>query len=609
MPRQHSFSLILAVLMTSSVLTGAASANTERTHKWFCTANGYDQTGQRRSISGDFFPTLKQAEQSAVDTCNSFGFLGCQRGACIDEGFAPAAVSGDQLRDPLVLSTSLADELTVEVEQGLVHGAVSGETLAFKGIPFAEPPIGALRWQKPVNAQAWSGVRDASAFGSMCLQTKNFDADAAVEGSEDCLTVNVWRPKDQSLKNLPVLFFIYGGAFSWGSSSARLAGVDMYDGAYLAAHGPAIVVTFNYRVGALGFLAHPALTDRNGSSGNYGLLDQIAALEWVQKNISSFGGDKSRVMIFGESAGAFSVLGLLTSPRAEGLFSRALMESGSEIRQTKTDAEATGAVFANSTQCASAADVASCLRSLSGTAIMKTSSSLLHGKGALLVFGPNIDGTLLPDFPLKRLQSGQYNHVPLLIGTNSDEMSVLSLSILKANPIFLEKDYEAAVYSQFGPALAPAVLKEYDRPNQTAYSTFKEVFADNIFHCPSQEIAELVGDQQPGRVFRYVFTHAFYLDAVRALGAGHAMEIPYVFHNFVPWYEPQAPSPSELAMSDQLVGYWTRFAATGDPNGGRAISWPSYGARAASYLELDTPLARKSAYRSEECAFWKSVGY
>lgn len=501
-------------------------------------------------------------------------------------------------------SSALAAPPQAVTGNGLVEGREKNGLAIYKGIPYAAAPVGELRFREAKPALSWSGVKKAMEYGAPCLQTENFDADGRVIGSEDCLTLNVWQPLG-SREPLPVMVFIHGGAFSWGSGRDQLKGVDLYDGSFLAAQGPAVVVNFNYRLGAFGFLAHPALREA-GRSGNYGHSDQIEALRWVQQNIAAFGGDPARVMIFGESAGGFSVLNLLVSPAARGLFSRALLQSGSDIRYNASQAEEIGEKFASGLKC----DTAACLRSLSAARIMAQTSNTLRGLGAKLVFSPHVDGTLIPEFPIAALRAGRYEQVPMVLGSNSDEMTVLGIPILKQKPIFLRKDYEELVMQEFGNELGPKVIEHYGQPLlRSSFQLLQEVFADNVFHCPAQEIAGAVSARQPGQVWKYLFTHSYYLDPLRILGAGHGLELPYVFHNFAPWYAPlRAPSEGEKALSREIVGFWTRFAATGNPNGKSGTGrWEAYRPEEGNYLELEIPLSRKAGYRAEQCAFWSKA--
>jgi para-nitrobenzyl esterase len=479
---------------------------------------------------------------------------------------------------------------------------------AFKGIPYAAPPVGPLRWQKPRPAAAWSGVKQAFEYGSPCLQTRHFDADEEVMGSEDCLTLNVWRPAGAA-QNLPVMVFVHGGAFSWGSGRGDdLSNVDLYDGGYLAAHGPAIVVTFNYRLGAFGFLAHPALRD-GGASGNYGLYDQIAALEWVKKNIAGFGGDPARTMIFGESAGGFSVLGLVTSPFTAGLFSRALVESGSDIRDTRERAEKVGEDFAAAANCTAARDRGRCLMGLGAAEIMRIEKRFLHGKGAQLVFAPHIDGQLVPASPLALLAEGRYQRVPLILGTNEDEMSTLSVPYLKQKLFITRRDYLALVNEAFGPETGAKIAAFYDEaaPGSSPYQSLKDVFSDSVFHCPTLGVAHAAAGYTPGQVWRYLFTHTSHLDPFKFFGAGHGMELSYVFHNFKKGLF-EAPTAGELRLSEQMVAFWTRFAASGNPNAPGKEIWPGYDPARDNFLKLDVTPGVGEAFRAPFCRFWAELG-
>lgn len=501
----------------------------------------------------------------------------------------------------LTLTSHAADQTIVPTAQGLVQGKAKNGIISYKGIPFAKPPVGDLRWRAPEPASGWKDTFDASQYGPPCTQTENFNPNGKVVGSEDCLSVNVWKP-EAAQGALPVMVFIYGGAFSWGSGQGRLAGIDLHDGSYLAEHGPAIVVTFNYRVGAFGFLTDDAL-DENGQSGNYGLMDQIAALRWVQQNIASFGGDPARVMIFGESAGGFSVLNLLTSPAAKGLFSRALIQSGSDIRATTAAAKDVGNNFSSKAGCAEISSRRDCLRSMTTTEVMKNTSALLRGMGAKLIFAPHIDGKILPDFPLRALRQGKYHQVPVVVGTNADEMSVLGLPILLEKPFFSRSDYEGFLRQELGQEVGDKAIEFYGKPaGVSSYRLLQEAFSDNVFHCPTVEMAEAIASRQPGQVWKYLFNHSYHLDFFKFLGAGHGLEVGYVFHNFSPWFR---PSSTEQKLSEKMVGYWTRFAATGNPNGENEFDWETFTPNHGEYLEIDLPFQSKYHHRADACDFWR----
>lgn len=315
----------------------------------------------------------------------------------------------------------------VVTERGPVRGVDEGDTWSWKGIPYAAPPVGQLRWRPPEPPACWSGVLDADAFGPKCLQRGE---NGEVVGAEDCLTLNVWAPKgDAPEGGWPVMVFVHGGGNVQGSSSETVpGGAPLYDGRFLAQREGVVVVTLNYRLGALGFLAHEALSaeSSDGGSGNYGLMDQIAALEWVRDNVAGFGGDPTRVMLFGESASGVDALALLASPLAEGLFRAVLVQSGGARGLPLDEAEAEGAERVAETSCGDAEDVLACLRDLDGSTIVETMPGVV-GIGELelgagsRVFGPVVDGRVLEQPPLQAVEAGAHHAVPFVVGTNLDE--------------------------------------------------------------------------------------------------------------------------------------------------------------------------------------------
>jgi para-nitrobenzyl esterase len=488
-------------------------------------------------------------------------------------------------------------------DRGAVRGIARGATYAYLGVPYAAPPVGALRWRPPGPAACWPDVRDATAFGSICPQ---LDANGAVVGDEDCLTLNVWTPATATAtSSLPVLFFVHGGGNSQGSSAVTVAasGAYIYDGEYVATRGPAVVVTINYRIGALGFLAHPALTAEGGrSSGNYGLRDQIAALGWVHRNIAAFGGDPSRVLVFGESAGALDACDLLTAPSAAGLFHRALLESGSCVATPLATAETIGTQrVAASTPCGSAGNVLDCLRAIPAAMVVTQlpgAVSVAMGSGTE-GFGPVVDGDVLPADPLTALTSGQFTRVPVVVGVNANETS-------RAVPTLSDDAaYAAAVQAWVGAALAPRVVAQYPAaafPNPTA--AFVAATTDARFVCPARRVARAVAPHAP--VYRYLFAHALDSTMARMYGAWHGLEVLWVFHSLtaVPLYTPSAP---ELALSDAMIDYWTRFAASGDPNDGTATTWPRYDVATDAYIRLDNAVTSGAGLRTAECDFWDGL--
>ncbi|HSB64022.1 MAG TPA: carboxylesterase family protein, partial [Thermoanaerobaculia bacterium] len=484
----------------------------------------------------------------------------------------------------------------VPIASGAVRGAIVGGAAVYKGVPYAAPPLGPLRLRPPVSADLRNTVRDASGFGSVCPQLGDF---GQVVGSEDCLVLNVWAPAVRPPAPAPVLFWIHGGGNVQGAGS-----LAVYDGQAFVEQNGLVVVTLNYRLGALGFLAHRALDRESGRgvSGNYGLLDQVAALEWVQRNIAAFGGDPSRVLIAGESAGAVDVCALLASPLAKGLFSRALMESGGCSQPPLSAAETFGGTIVEAAGCAGASDVAACLRALSAEALTSAvppQPNVSSSSGQL--YGPNVDGFALDSSPLSALSAGAHHHVPFLIGANADETA------LDAPALPTDAAYRAAILAQFGGVLGPRILVQY--PSSAFGSPQKAYVAvttDARFVCPSRRIARAAAGGQSEPVFRYFFTKSLDSTAAAALGAYHSLELPFAFGTLGK-FAGFTPSARELALSSAMNAYWARFAANGDPNGAGATFWPRYDPALDSYLDLDNAIFSGAGVRPARCDFWDAL--
>ena len=392
----------------------------------------------------------------------------------------------------------------------LIGGAVD----EFLGIPYAAPPVGALRWQPPQPAASWSGVRDATKFAPHCPQSASPFGQAST--SEDCLFLNVFTPATGGQH--PVMVWIHGGALVTGES-------DDYSPTGLVADG-VTVVTINYRLGALGFLAHPALADANGQSGDYGLMDQQAALRWVQRNIASFGGNPRNVTIFGESAGGLSTLSQVASPQARGLFQRAIAESGSyNLTQTSlANAETAGEAFATKAGCAS--QTAACLRSLPVSTILANENAA--------GYTPNINSEVLPESLETAFATGNFNRVPIINGTNHDEWRLfVALSELEGDPV-TAANYQSMISSTLGvPAAAAAIIAA--KYPLTAFSSpsvaLGAVGTDAIFACPGLAIDQSVSRFVPTFAYEFNDENApeLFLPPVSfAYGAAHASEIQYV---------------------------------------------------------------------------------
>ena len=341
--------------------------------------------------------------------------------AADDAGGGGGLADGPHFDQSLIVTTSL----------GPVQGALDLGVPSFRGIPYAAPPVGNLRWNAPLPPTAWTAPIDATAFTSTCIQLDT-DGDLLAGGSEDCLTLNIWTPTHGDLDagaKLPVLAFLHGGYFVKGGASYQWHGELVYDGAALAAFAHAVVVTIQYRLGAFGFLAHPSLSTAAAPHGNYGLLDQIAALQLVRSDIGHFGGDSTNVTIFGQSSGGSSVAALLASPLARGLFSRAIIESGGFSAYSVATGTSDATIVANALGCGAAADVAGCLRGkdASDVAVSLPDSALGPARWHFLA-----DGYALPDDPLSMFTAGQWNQMPVLLGTNRDELSAMVYDYLRA---------------------------------------------------------------------------------------------------------------------------------------------------------------------------------
>ena len=493
--------------------------------------------------------------------------------------------------------------------RGAVRGKVSdgGGSVSFKGIPYAEPPTGARRFRPPVSHACWSGVRDAFAYGSECAQA---GLTGGTTGDEDCLSLNVWVPSSSS-GALPVLYFIHGGAEIVGGSNQQLGTGNLYDGQALAERQHAIVVTTNYRLGALGFLAHPALDAENAPgrrSGNYGLLDLLSSLRWVKRNIASFGGDPARVMIFGESAGALNTCVLVASPQAAGLFSAALMESGGCAAPSTVDREKSGNALSASVGCAEKPDVAACLRGKSATDLVNASAGLTDLLASDLLhtwdmpYGPSVDGYVLIEAPLRAFASGRYNHVPFALGSNAHEME-LFITPGQVNTCY---DYESMVSTRLGPLAARALslypCASYPLPRMAIV----DLATDVAFTCQARRIARSLSTS-PGAspVYRYYYTHVRDYGPMVALRAAHTAELPFVFRTWS--IESYVATSAETGLSDALQGYWARLGATGNPNGGGALPWTQYQAANDNVIVFDDTISTQANLKTAKCDFWDSV--
>jgi para-nitrobenzyl esterase len=455
----------------------------------------------------------------------------------------------------------------------MLRGISDAGVVAYKGIPYAAPPTGNLRWKAPQPAAHWSGIRTASQFGHDCMQLP-FPSDAAPLGTkpdEDCLVMNVWAPEARTSSKLPVMVWIYGGGYVNGGSSPAV-----YDGSQFAKQG-VIFVSFNYRLGRFGFFAHPALTAEAGSAplGNYAFLDQIAALKWVQHNIAAFGGDPGKVTLFGESAGGGSVLTMMTSPLSRGLFQQAIIESGggrdglggmphlSETANGRPSAESSGLAFAQSKGIAGTdAAALDALRKLPADAIVNGLNMASMFQAAKTYSGPMIDGKIVLETPQSAFLAGHQMKIPVMIGANSRDIG-----------FSFAKTMQEAV-APFG-ANQDSALAAYN-PDHSADPRVvgTRVAADRMMIEPARFIAqEVAASGQPA--YHYRFSYVAVSMRKQWDGAPHATEIPFVFDTVKSRYE-TALDPTDEAIAGTTNSYWVSFAKTGDPNGAGRPHWSPY---------------------------------
>lgn len=496
------------------------------------------------------------------------------------------------------------DQAVVRTSAGPVRGLRAEGFRVFQGVPYAAAPVGPLRWQPPVAPARWTSVRDATKPGLRCIQDTQADPDFGRPIGEDCLNLTVWTPDGATTRSpRAVMVWIHGGGFLNGSS-------DIYNAHWLATRGDIVVVTVNYRLGALGFLAHPSLAADRDQLGNYGLADQQAALRWVRDNIAAFGGDPDKVTIAGESAGAISVCDHLVAPESAGLFRAAIMQSGPcQAQADLPAAERISVDFAARAGCANTAAAARCLRELPAERLRNGPGYVRIGANVLT--GPVTGTSRLPAAPQTLVGTGVTARVPVLIGNTADEFTLfVAVTYLRRKGL---PSYRSLLTDTFG-AEAPLVAARYplDRYDGSVPLAYSAAVTDGVFACPIDTYAAGLARRNGVPVYAFEFADrtAPAPEPMRTLpfrvGASHALELRYLFDMG------GAPSlnAAQRTLSDQMIAYWSRFVSAGAPDVRGQPTWPALNPDDPQRLSLQTgdPVLTGDFAQRHKCDFWASRG-
>ena len=493
------------------------------------------------------------------------------------------------------------DELTVHIDSGTLHGGKTDSVRHFLGIPYAAPPVGDLRWRAPQAVTPWSGTRQALMVGDQCPQSLSYSGPSSIE---DCLYLNVWSPS--GAHDLPVMVWLHGGAFIFGSG-----GDKYYAGDHLAAQG-VVVVTINYRLGAFGFMALPQLDSEDPAyptSGNYGLEDQRAALEWVQRNIAAFGGDPDKVTLFGESAGGFSTCVQYFSSRTKDLFGKAIVESGlcgaSILENTHQTALDQGTALATQLGCTSG-DILTCMRGQTSDALLaatklpqpvtQTPGGPFYQAQVLASGLPNVDGFVI-EKPLSQAFLAPAQARPLIIGTNKDEGTLFQAAIY-AKPVTDESEMRAALAVRYTSPQVDAIVSHYPVASYaSANDALAAITGDAYFVCPARRMAR--AEAATTNVYRYSFERPLDNPFAQNLGVFHSSEIPFVFGND---NYPLGSMASGAALATTMETEWTEFAKSGVPSS----DWPMW-TSSDPYMQLTDSPSVQMGLKTALCDFWDSL--
>ena len=520
-------------------------------------------------------------------------------------GVSPKASVPDVLKPPsptISPSEPQTDPALAQTATGPVRGVVESDHRLFAGIPYAAPPVGPLRFQPPAPAKPWTEVRDATKPGPRCIQDPGADPEFGKQSDEDCLTLNVWTPAKTGPPK-PVMVWIHGGSFTGGSGK-------IYDGQWLVSRGDVIVVTINYRLGTLGFLAHPALGPP-GDVGNYGLEDQQAALRWVRDNIANFGGDPARVTVAGESAGGISVCDHLVAPGSKGLFRAAIIQSAPcQAQADLAKAEQSSLDYAARAGCPDPKTAAECLRALPVDKLREPVTFYNIGQDSLP--GPVTGTAALPVDPVTAIAKGDAARVPVLIGTNRDEFTLfVALQYLRLGKNYTTEQYPELLRETFG-ANAVAVgehypLEDYGGNVPVAYSA---AVTDGSFACVADRMGGDLARVEPVYAYEFNDRDAPAPEPMRTLpfpvGASHSLELRFLFD--VGGAPPL--DSAQQSLSDQMIDYWSRFVTNGSPKAAGQPEWPELAAgTGAPWMSLQPDGSRvvTTFGDSHQCRFWAAL--
>jgi para-nitrobenzyl esterase len=527
---------------------------------------------------------------------------------------ASAVLAGDNVTGPPAKAQT---PCFVTVSDGAIQGLNLGGACAFLGVPYAGSPAGEHRWKPPQPVVPWSSVLNATAMPPLaCAQVSFFGTTPSFAGGENCLTLNVWARNPLPSTPAPVIVWLHPGAFI--GASGFFNGTR---GQTLAAETGVIVVAPNYRVGAFGVLAHPALTaeDPDGSSGNYGLLDQRAAMQWVQDNIAQFGGDPGNVTLAGASAGGQSVGLHMTSPGSAGLFHRAIVQSAYPTTrwQSAVEAEAQGEAFATALGCTDAAQVLACMRQATPTAVMTAltqASQQVAEPAGQTFWEPSVDGVVLQEQPRLLFESGAFHRVPTIVGFTRDEGwgSFITRSF---GGSVTASQYEAWVTTEFGPHAASVLALYAETAAVSSIEAMARIVGDGQFACEARRLARTI-EQTGTPVFMY--SYEYEIDTLSLDHVIHGVESNIVFGNnyLPPVFVPHTLNDADLALHRRMAGYWTRFAAAGNPNHGAdnsILSWPPFtrphgaGRGADKHIIFDASLAVGARVHETACDFFEPL--